>query len=63
MENFVVSEETKDGILLELTEKAAALFGRERAQALQTSLEQTAAYLWEVRQADAGTDVEPGFYQ
>ena len=59
----MVREGTKDEILQELTEKAVALWGRDRAQALRASLEQTATHLWEIGQADPGTDVEPGFYQ
>lgn len=55
--------DTKDKILQELTEKAMALWGPDRAQELRASLEQTATYLWEIGQADPGTDVEPGFYQ
>ena len=61
--NLVATGESKDEILQELTEKALALWGPVRAQELRTSLEQTATYLWEIGQADPGTDVEPGFYQ
>jgi len=60
---LVVTGVTKAEILKELTEKALALWGPVRAQELRASLEQTAAYLWEIGQADPGTDVEPGFYQ
>ena len=59
----MVSENTKDEILQEWTEKAAALWGQDRAQALAASLEQTASHLWDIRNADPGTDTEPGFYQ
>ena len=55
----MVTHVTKDTILQELTEKAVALWGRDRAQILRASLEQTATYLWEIGQADPGTDVEP----
>ena len=54
---------TKDKILQEITEKAIALWGQDRAEILRASLQQTADYLWEIGQADPGTDVEPGFYQ
>lgn len=59
----VVSRDSKEEILQELTEKAIALFGQERAEALRASLEQTATYLLEIGQADLGTEVEPGFFQ
>ena len=59
----MVTGVTKAEILQELTEKAAALWGRDRAQELRASLEQTAAHLWEISQADPGTEVEPGFFQ
>ena len=54
---------TKDKILQEVTGKAIALWGNDRAQILRESLEQTATRLWEIGLADPGTDVEPGFYQ
>ena len=63
MENPVVREVTKDEILRELTEKAVALWGQDRAEALKASLEQTATHLFEVGQAHPDTDIEPGFYQ
>ena len=59
----MVAQRTKDQILQELTEKAIALWGQDRAQILRASLEQTAGYLWEIGQAEPGTDVEPGFFQ
>ena len=59
----MVTQRTKDKILQELTEKAIALWGQDRAQILRASLEQTATHLWEIGQADPGTDVEPGFFQ
>lgn len=59
----MVTQRTKDEILKELTDKATALWGRDRAQELRVSLEQTATHLWEIGQADPGTGVEPGFYQ
>ena len=61
--NLLAAQRTKDKILHELTEKAVALWGQDRARILQASLEQTAAYLWEIGLAGPGTDVEPGFYQ
>ena len=60
---LLATRRDKDEILRELTEKAIALWGQDRAKTLQASLEQTAAHLWEIGQAEPGTGVEPGFYQ
>ncbi len=57
------SKDEIDLILGELTEKAVALWGEERAKILQSSLEQTATHLWDIRQAEPGASVEPGFFQ
>ena len=59
----MATEVTKEKILQELTERAIALWGRDRAQDLRASLEQTATHLWEIGQAEPGTGVEPGFFQ
>ncbi len=59
----MVTKPSKDEILRELTEKAVALWGEERAKILQSSLEQTATHLWDIRQAEPGASVEPGFFQ
>ena len=59
----MATQNTKDKILQELTEKAIGLWGEDRAHVLRESLEQTATHLWEIGQAGPGTDVEPGFYQ
>jgi hypothetical protein len=52
-----------ENILRELTEQAQSLWGEQRAQALQASLEQTARNLQELRQNLPRYEVEPGFYQ
>ena len=52
-----------EDILRELIEKARALWGQERAEAISASLEQTAQQLGEVSRALPHQDVEPGFYQ
>ncbi|PKB83594.1 MAG: hypothetical protein BZY88_01810 [SAR202 cluster bacterium Io17-Chloro-G9] len=59
----MATQQTKDQILKELTEKAIALWGHDRVQNLKASLEQTATHLWEIGQADPETGVEPGFFQ
>ena len=50
-------------IARELEEQAAALWGRQRAQAIRHSLEQTAQQLWEVGSHLPERELEPGFYQ
>ena len=52
-----------DEILQALTEQAVALWGKERAQAVSSSLEQTARQLADVSRALPDREVEPGFYQ
>ena len=61
--NLLATKPSKDAILLELTEKAVALWGEERAKILQPSLAQTATHLWDIRQAEPGASVDPGFFQ
>ena len=50
-------------ILQSLTEQAVAMWGKERAQAVASSLEQTARQLADLGRALPDSDVEPGFYQ
>ena len=52
-----------DDILLVLTEQAKTLWGEDRAQALSSSLAQTARELADVNPALPDREVEPGFYQ
>ena len=52
-----------DDILRTLTEQAITLWGKERAQALSSSLAQTAQELSDVNRALPDREVEPGFYQ
>ena len=47
----------------ELVEQAAALWGRERAEAIRESLEQTARHLLNITQNLPDQNVEPSFYQ
>ena len=60
---LLVKQSSKEKILQELTEKAVALWGQDRAAILRSSLEQTATHLWEISQAEPGSSVEPGFFQ
>jgi hypothetical protein len=52
-----------ENILRELTEQAQSMWGEQRAQALQASLEQTSRNLQELSQNLPRYEVEPGFYQ
>ena len=52
-----------DDFLRALTQQAVALWGKERAQAVSSSLELTARQLLELNQALPDREVEPGFYQ
>ena len=47
----------------ELTERARALWGNDRAEALRSALENTASQLEEVGRVLPKPEVEPGFYQ
>ncbi len=44
-----------------LTERATALWGRERAAVLRPILEETSKHLWELARNPPESDVEPGF--
>ncbi len=50
-------------ILLRLLAEAQRLWGEERAQALLTSMEQTAGNLHQIATHLPDASVEPGFYQ
>jgi hypothetical protein len=52
-----------EDILRALTEQAVVLWGKERAQAVSSSLELTAQQLVDVNRALPDREVEPGFYQ
>jgi hypothetical protein len=54
---------SQEDILHELTQQARSLWGERRAEALRTSLEQTARNLQEIGQNLPRYEVEPGFYQ
>ena len=56
-------EESLEDILRDLTDRATALWGEERAGAMRPELEQTARQLQEIGRETPGRDVEPGFYQ
>ena len=57
------SQDSIEDILRELTDRATALWGEERAVAMRPELEQTARHLQEIGRGTPGRDVEPGFYQ
>ena len=50
-------------IAAELRAQAVRLWGEQRADELEASLQQTAFQLWEVGQVTPHRDLEPGFYQ
>jgi hypothetical protein len=54
---------TQAEILLELKERAQALWGEERAGIMATALESAAQQLWEIGRKLPPREVEPGFYQ
>ena len=56
-------ETTVDVLLGNLTARARALWGEDKAAAMSSALEQTARQLWEIGQFTPARDVEPGFYQ
>lgn len=53
---------SRDGIFRELTEKAADLWGPERAAAIRTVLEQMSNNIWLVAQNPPDSDEEPAFF-
>ena len=56
-------EAPKEEIQRELAEQARTLWGSERAEELDSVLENTAGQLHEVGQVLPEPEVEPGFYQ
>ena len=55
--------DTVEEIAVELRAQAVRLWGEQRADELEASLQQTALQLWEVGQVTPHRDLEPGFYQ
>ena len=53
----------QEQILAELTRRAQALWGSDRAAELNAQLRDTARQLWEIRRDPPENSVEPGFYQ
>lgn len=53
---------SKEEIATSLQERAAGLWGRERAEALRLIIAQTAGHIWRVSQDPPPPDEEPGFY-
>ena len=56
-------EESLEDLVRELTGRAKALWGEEKAGAMKTELEETARHLQQIGRETPGRDVEPGFYQ
>ena len=56
-------KQSQEELLRDITIRAEALWGAERASAIRATLEQTARQLQEVGQTLPERDVEPGFYQ
>jgi hypothetical protein len=54
---------SSEDITEELMEQAAALWGRERAEAIRPTLEETARHLLIVARNLPQHEVEPGFHQ
>ena len=57
------SEPSFEELLREMTDRAIALWGEDRAGAIDAVLEQTARHLQEIGRALPPRDDEPGFYQ
>ena len=56
-------EESFEDLLRELTDRAKALWGEDRAGTMKPELEQTARNLQEIGRETPSRDMEPGFYQ
>ncbi len=52
-----------DDIAVELRAQAVRLWGEQRAEEIESYIQQTAFQLWEVGQETPHRDLEPGFYQ
>jgi hypothetical protein len=50
-------------IAVELRAQAVRLWGEQRANELEVSINQTAQQLWDLGQETVDRDLEPGFYQ
>ena len=57
------SEPSLEELLRDMTDRARALWGEDRARAIDAVLEQTARHLREIGRTPPARDVEPGFYQ
>ena len=53
---------SQEAIAQELVAKAMELWGRQRALAIQSVLEEAAEYLWVVAQNPPGVEEEPAFF-
>ena len=53
---------SREEIVDSLNEKAEQLWGRERASAINSTIEHTADVVWQISQDPPPSDEEPGFY-
>ena len=53
---------SREEIVRSLDEKAAAFWGRERAETVRPLIEETAGRIWRISQHPPPGDQEPGFY-
>ena len=53
---------SQEDIVRSLTERAAAMWGEERATALEATIETTAEHIWQISQDPPPSDEEPAFY-
>ena len=53
---------SKEEIVASLKRRATELWGPERAEAIEATIERTAGHIWQVSQDPPPADEEPGFY-
>ena len=53
---------SKEEVVASLKRRATELWGPERAEAIEATIEQTAGHIWQVSQDPPPADEEPGFY-
>lgn len=53
---------SREEIVNSLKQRATELWGRERARAIDSTIEQVASNIWQISQDLPPADEEPGFY-
>ena len=53
---------SREDIATSLRERASQLWGHERAEALHSTIDQTARRIWQISKDLPSPDEEPGFY-